>query len=124
MNTEAEVRQVVHDYGEVFSTADPETIAAHFHEPAMLVGEQVRVLETREDAERLFAAVLDGLVERGYDRSAAEEVTVEAVGDDRARARVQWVRYTADGVLERLTTTHVFRRTDDGWKMVVLLPHG
>ncbi len=124
MDTEAEVRQFVHDYGEVFSTADPEAVAAHFDEPAMLVGEQVRVLETREDVQALFGAVLDGLVERGYDRSAADEMTVEAVGDDRARARVRWVRYTAEGVLERLTTTHVFRRTDDGWKMVVLLPHG
>jgi ketosteroid isomerase-like protein len=124
MDTEDEVRQFVHDYGEVFSTADPEAIAAHFHEPAMLVGERVRVLETREDAQALFTAVLDGLVARGYDRSVADEVEAEAAGKDRARARVQWVRYAADGVLERLTTTHVFRRTDDGWKMVVLLPHG
>lgn len=124
MDTEAEVRQFVHDYGEVFSTADPEAIAAHFHEPAMLVGEDVRVLETREDVQALFGAVLDGLTEQGYDRSAADEVAVEAVGDNLARARVQWVRYTAEGVLERLTTTHVFRRTDGGWKMVVLLPHG
>lgn len=124
MDTEQAVREFVHDYGEIFSNGDPEAVAAHFHEPALLVAETVQMLETRDAVEDLFAAILDSLEERGYAYSEAEEVEVEAVADDRARGRVHWVRYTADDtVLERLVTTHVFRRTEEGWKMVVLLPH-
>lgn len=123
MDTEAAVREFVDDYAGVFSTGDPGAIAERFHEPALLVGEQVRLLESRAEVEALFGVILDGLHDRGYTRSEAENVEVEAVGPDRARARVAWVRYAGEDVLERLTTTHVFRRTDDGWKMVVLIPH-
>lgn len=124
MDTEGEVREFVQDYSETFSDGDPEAVAAHFHEPALLVAETVRTLETRDAVEGLFGAILDSLAERGYASSEAEEIEVEVVADDRARARVDWVRYTADdAVLERLVTTHVFRRTGDGWKMVVLMPH-
>lgn len=124
MDTEQAVREFVHDYGETFSSGDSEAIAAHFHEPALLVAETVQMLETRDAVADLFAAILDSLEERGYAYSEAEEVEVEPVADDRVRARVHWVRYTADDtVLERLVTTHVFRQTEEGWKMVVLLPH-
>ncbi|WP_424016685.1 YybH family protein [Halorientalis pallida] len=124
MDSEAAVREFVHDYGETFSDGDPEAVAANFHEPALLVAESVQTLETRDAVADIFAAVLDSLAERGYAYSEAEAVDVEVVADDRARGRVRWVRYTADDeVLERLVTTHVFRRTGDGWKMVVLLPH-
>jgi ketosteroid isomerase-like protein len=124
MDTEQAVREFVHDYGEVFSSGDPEAIAAHFHEPALLVAETVRMLETRDAVEDLFAAILDSLEEQGYAYSEAEEAEVEAAADDRVRARVHWVRYRADDtVLERLVSTHIFRRTEGGWKMIVLLPH-
>lgn len=124
MDTERAVREFVDDYGDTFSDGDPEAVAAHFHEPALLVGETVRLLETREAVEDLFGAILGSLGKRGYAYSDAEEIDVEVIADDRARGRVDWVRYTADDeVLERLTTTHVFRRTGDGWKMVVLMPH-
>lgn len=124
MDTEQSVREFVHDYGEIFSEGDPEAIAAKFHEPALLVAETVQMLETEDAVADFFEAILDSLAERGYAYSEAEEVEVEAIGDDRARGRVHWVRYTADDtVLERLVTTHVFRRTEEGWKMVVLLPH-
>ncbi|WP_336000390.1 YybH family protein [Halorientalis halophila] len=124
MDTERAVREFVHDYAETFSDGDPEAIAAHFHEPALLVAERVHMLESRDAVADLFGAILDSLEERGYAYSEAEEVDVEVVADDRARVRVDWVRYTGDdAVLERLVTTHVFRRTGDGWKMIVLLPH-
>jgi uncharacterized protein (TIGR02246 family) len=124
-DTAAEVEQFVYEYAEEFSTADPAVIASHFHEPATLVGpDGVRVLETRDGVERLFTAILEGLHERDYGSSEAAGMEVDVLGPDRARATVEWVRYTTGGEeLERLTTTHVFRRTDDGWKMVVLAPH-
>lgn len=120
-----EVEAFVDDYGPVFSTGDPSIVATKFHEPAMLVsGETVRTMETREDVARLFTAVFENLAERDYGSSTADDVAVTPLGPDRALATVEWVRYTTDGdVLERLTTTHLFRRTDDGWKMVLLAPH-
>lgn len=120
-----EVEAFVEEYGPVFSTGDPSVVATQFHEPAMLVsGEGVRTLATREDVARLFTAVFEDLAERGYGSSEAEDVSVTPLGEDRALATVDWVRYTTDGdVLERLETTHLFRRTDDGWKMVLLAPH-
>lgn len=120
-----EVEAFVEDYGPVFSTGDPSVVATKFHEPAMLVSDEtVLTMDTREDVTRLFTAVFEDLAERDYGSSTAEDVAVRPLGTDRALATVEWVRYTKDGdVLERLTTTHLFRRTDDGWKMVLLVPH-
>lgn len=124
-DVERAVEEFVHDYAPVFSSGDPSLVAAHFHEPAMLVApEGVRTLETREDVARLFAAVFEDLAERDYGTSEAEAVSVTPLGEDRALATVDWVRYTTEGdVLERLETTHLFRQTDAGWKMVLLAPH-
>lgn len=124
-DVEAEVEAFVHEYGEVFSTADPALIASHFHEPATVVSAAgVNTLGTRAGVERLFGAVLEDLEDREYAYSEATDVDVDPIGADRAVVDVHWVRYTTDdAVLEHLDTTHVFRRTDDGWKMVVLLPH-
>lgn len=124
-DVESEVKAFVDDYGPVFSTGDPSVVAAHFHEPALLVApEGVRTLATRDDVARLFTAVFEDLAERDYGSSEAEDVSVTPLGEDRALAAVDWVRYTTAGdVLERLETTHLFRRTDAGWKMVLLAPH-
>lgn len=122
---EQEVAAFVEEYGEEFSSADPEVVASHFDVPAMLVtGDGTRTLASRDDVVSFFGAVFEGLESRDYGRSEAEGVDVRAIGPDRALATVDWVRYTVDDdVLERLTTTHLFRETDNGWKMVVLLPH-
>ncbi|MEF8775463.1 MAG: nuclear transport factor 2 family protein [Haloarculaceae archaeon] len=123
--TAAEIQQFVHEYAEEFSTADPEVIATHFHEPAtFLTGDGVLVLDSRADVEGLFTGILDELCERGYDASEVGELEVEVLGPDRVRATVEWIRYTTSGSeLERLVVTHLFRRTEDGWKMAVLAPH-
>ena len=123
--TADEIEQFVHEYAEEFSTTDPEVIATHFHEPVtLLTGDGVLVLEGRENVEDIFTGILDELCERGYDASEVGPLDIEVLGPDRARATVEWIRYTTSGSeLERLVVTHLFRRTEDGWKMAVLAPH-
>ena len=123
--TADEIEQFVHEYARVFSTADPGVIATHFHEPAtLLTGDGALVLERRADVENLFTGILGELCERDYDFSDVGDLDVEVLGPDRARATVEWIRYTTAGEeLEHLVATHLFRRTEDGWKMAVLAPH-
>ncbi|MFB6172089.1 MAG: DUF4440 domain-containing protein [Haloarculaceae archaeon] len=124
-DVEQEVEEFVHEYAGIFSTGDPSVVAAHFHEPALLVSsEGVSHLASREDVASLFAAVFEDLADRNYGSSEAADVSTIPLGADRALATVDWVRYTENGdVLERLVTTHLFRRTDDNWEMVLLAPH-
>lgn len=112
-------------YFRAFQTLDPEAVIPYYHVPCMLLAPQgVLVVATAAEARTLFAGMMKGLEARGYAKSESAGLRVTRLSDDTAVLSTRVVRLKADGdELERFGATYSLRRTDAGWKIVVLTVH-
>jgi ketosteroid isomerase-like protein len=112
-------------YVQAFQTLNPPTVLPYCHAPCLLISPQgVRLMETPAEVEALFARMFEGLQARRYARSEVTDPHVNQVSEHIAFVSVSRVRYATDGQeLERLGETYTFRKTDDGWKIVVATVH-
>jgi uncharacterized protein (TIGR02246 family) len=122
---EEAVKDVLKAYEEAWSRHDAEAVASFYFEPAMRVGKGGPVVRaTRAEQKAFFDGFLRGLVERGYARSAWEEVEVRLLDPQTALASGITVRYRDDGtVLERLAVTYGLRDSAQGWKIFMSATH-
>jgi uncharacterized protein (TIGR02246 family) len=116
---ERAVEEVLQAYEQAWSRHDGPAVASFYHEPAVRVtkgGPVVRA--SRGEQEVFFSSFLRGLVQRGYSRSAWEELEVRLLDPETAIASGVTVRYRTDGtVVERLAVTYGLWRTSQGWKI-------
>jgi len=119
------VKDVLKAYEEAWSRHDGEAVANFYYEPAMRVGKGGPVVRaTRADQRAFFEGFLRGLVERGYTRSAWEELEVRLLDPQTALASGITVRYRDDGgVLERAAVTYGLRNSGEGWKIFMSATH-
>jgi ketosteroid isomerase-like protein len=112
-------------YVQAFQTLNPHTVLPYYHALCLLISPQgVRLMETPAEVEALFARMFEGLARR-YARSEVTDPHVNQVGEHIAFVSVSRVRYATDGQeLERLGETYTFRKTQDGWRIVVATVHG
>jgi uncharacterized protein (TIGR02246 family) len=122
---EQAVAEVLQAYEEAWSRHDAHAVASFYYEPAMRVGRGgPTVRATSADQEAFFDGFLRGLVERGYARSAWEEVQVRLLDARTALASGVTVRYRADGtVLERVAVTYGLWHTGEGWRIFLSTTH-
>ena len=122
---EEAVKEVLKGYEEAWSRHDAEAVASFYFEPAMRVGKGGPVVRaTRAEQKAFFDGFLRGLVERGYARSAWEELEVRLLDPQTALASGITVRYRSDGtVLERLAVTYGLRDSAEGWKIFMSATH-
>jgi uncharacterized protein (TIGR02246 family) len=119
------VKDVLRAYEEAWSRHDAEAVASFYYEPAMRVGKGgPAVRATRADQRAFFDGFLRGLVERGYARSAWEELEVRLLDPQTALASGITVRFRDDGsVLERVAVTYGLRNSGEGWKIFMSATH-
>jgi len=119
------VKDVLRAYEDAWSRHDGEAIANFYYEPAMRVGKGgPAVRATRADQRAFFDGVLRGLVERGYARSAWEELEVRLLDPQTALASGITARFREDGsVLERVAVTYGLRNSGEGWKIFMSATH-
>jgi uncharacterized protein (TIGR02246 family) len=119
------VKESLKAYEEAWSRHDAEAVASFYFEPAMRVGKGGPVVRaTRAEQKAFFDGFLRGLVERGYARSAWEELEVRLLDPQTALASGITVRYRSDGtVLERLAVTYGLRGSAEGWKIFMSATH-
>lgn len=122
---EEAVKQVLETYEEAWSRHDAEAVAGFYFEPAMRVGKGGPVVRaTRAEQKAFFDGFLRALVDRGYARSAWEELEVRLLDAQTALASGITVRYRGDGtVLERLAVTYGLRDSAEGWKIFISATH-
>ena len=122
---EAAVKNTLKAYEEAWSQHDGETVASFYFEPAMRVGKGGPVVRaTRAEQKEFFDGFLRGLVDRGYARSAWEELEVRLLDSQTALATGITVRYRSDGtVLERVAVTYGLRASAEGWKIFMSATH-
>ena len=122
---EAVITQTYTDYAHAFQTLNPHAVLSYCHVPCLLIAPQaVRVMTTPTEVEALFTHLFEGLKAHNYARSEITDLHVRRMSETIAFLSVSRVRYTRDGhELERLGETYTFRKTDDGWKIVVATMH-
>jgi len=76
---------------------------------------------TESDHQRSFAKIMADLKERGWVRSAIDQLKAWALAEDLAMILADVTRHKADGsILERVRACYTVRRDAKGWKIVTL----
>ncbi len=126
MSDETAVRQMLGEYYRDFSTLNVQAILPYLNQPALLLGPAGTIaLPTPSAIEPIFGPVMEGLRTRGFARSelGSEEIRILSARD--ALATGIAIRYRTDGTeLERAGITYLLRKSDDAWKIVVMVLHG
>ncbi len=126
MTDETAVRQTLDEYYRAFSTLSVQAILPYLNQPALLIGPLgVVPLPTPPAIEPIFGPVMESLRTRGYGRSELGSREIRMLGAQSAFATGIAIRYRSDGEeLERAGITYLLRKTDDAWKIVVMVLHG
>jgi ketosteroid isomerase-like protein len=115
--------EAVNEYYKTFSTLDLNAIVTHFHEPCMSVGPQgAYAAVTRAGLAQAFAPMIEALKAKGYVRSEFVEPETTVFGTSTALVRGVAVRYAAaDAEIERMRFGYLMNRTDETWKIAVIV---
>ena len=125
MTDEAAVRQMLNEYYRAFSTLSVQAIYPYLHLPALLIDPLgVIPLPMPSAIEPIFAPVMEGLRIRGYARSELGSQEIRILSAQSASATGVAIRYKSTGEeLERAGISYLLRKTDDAWKIVVMVLH-
>jgi ketosteroid isomerase-like protein len=126
MSDETDIRRTLDEYYSAFSTLSVQAILPFLNQPALLVGPlSVIPLPTPLAIEPIFGPVMQGLRTRGYAMSELQAEEVQMLGADSAFITGIAIRYRSDEEeLERAGISYLLRKTDDGWKIVVMVLQG
>ena len=123
MTDETALRHTLNEYYRAFSTLSVQAILPYLNQPALLVGPLgVIPLPTPSAIEPIFGPVMERLGTRGYARSELGSQEVRILGPESAFVTGIAIRYKSDGEeLERAGISYLMRKTDDVWKVVVMV---
>jgi ketosteroid isomerase-like protein len=126
MPDETAVRQMLDEYYRAFSTLSIQAILPYLNEPALLIGPLgVIPLPTPSAIEPIFGPVMESLRTRGYGRSELGSQETRMLGAHSAFATGIAIRYKSDGEeMERAGITYLLRKTNDTWRIAVMVLHG
>ena len=112
-------------YTDAFNSLKPSAIAAHYHEPCLLVVPPgVFSLASKAEVERVFSDFLRDLVSRGFVRCAYEGLQATMLSGSDAMVSGICVRLDGNGgVLERFGHTCTLRRNKEQWRIAVNAIH-
>jgi hypothetical protein len=112
-------------YTEAFQTLEPQRMAAHFNEPAIMISPQgVIGLPNAAAVEQAYGRVMAELPARGYARTEFSPLTERKLGRDlvMVSGNCAW----KDGAGEEIQPfgiTYTLQRADGTWRIVVAAIH-
>ena len=112
-------------YHAAFDAGDAREVSPYVHRPCTVITRRgAYVLADREEIVSAFTSVQRHLRARGCVRIERRDVRVWLLDDHLARARALSIRFRdEDRELDRTASTYVLRRTDEGWRIAVLVEH-
>ncbi len=116
---------IFRQYAQAFASLDPRAVARHFNEPAMMITpEGVMALPTAAEVEQAYGRIMADLPALGYVRTEFSALTERRLGDDLALVTGSgvWKKATGEAFMP-FGLTYTFRRSDDGWLIVVAAIH-
>lgn len=113
------------DYFDAFQKLDPDAVLPYYDMPCMILSsDALRAVAGIDEARALFAGMMKGLAARSYGRSEWTRLGLKQLGASVAVLSAGVIRYRTDGAeLERFGATYTMRKTDAGWKIVMLTVH-
>jgi ketosteroid isomerase-like protein len=113
------------DYFRAFQSLEVDRVLPYYHLPCLFVSPLgVSLVIAAQDGQALLGGMMKGLAARGYAWSEWADLVVKRLSDDLALLSTRVRRLKADGqALETFGATYTFRKTEGGWKIVVLLVH-
>jgi ketosteroid isomerase-like protein len=126
MSDETAIRQTLDEYYRAFSSLNIQAILPYLNQPAILIGPLgVIPLPTPSAIEPIFGPVMENLRTREYTRSELGPPEIRVLGAQSALATGIAIRYGSNGEeLERAGITYLLRKTDDAWRIAVMVLHG
>ncbi len=121
-----EVADAVHTYYRLFSERNMQAMGDRvYHVPWMQLGARgIDVDTTAEAVVKRNSASLEGLLTRGWDRSAFAVPVVCVLNPGAAIASGTFKRFHKDGsVISESGITYLFGKTPEGWKIVSYAGH-
>jgi ketosteroid isomerase-like protein len=112
-------------YAQAFQSLDPKAVAAHFHEPALMITPQgVHALPNAAAVEQAYAPVMADLPAKRYARTEFSSFEERRLSGDLAAlsGTGSWVD-TSGREFAPFGFTYTFLRTGQGWRIVVALIH-
>ncbi len=122
---EAAVTLFLKDYYRDFSSLSVQAILPYFHEPCLIIGPQgVLAAPTRSVLPSAFNPVLESLRNKGYGRSELSIRQFKPLSPATILVTGIALRFKVDGQpLERAGVTYLLQKTDQYWKIAVLVTH-
>ena len=108
-------------YAHAFQSLDPDAVARHFHEPALLITpHEVAAMWTRAEVSEAYARIMATVPAQGYAGTESLSMEVQHLGDELALV-------TGSGVWKRATgeafapfgMAYTLRRSSAGWRIIV-----
>jgi ketosteroid isomerase-like protein len=114
-----------HTYSEAFAADDIERVLAHHDHPLTVVrASGAQVFPDRAEARAFLQQQMDGYRSLGMAWPVPAAALTFAYGGDLARAEVMWILRDRDGrQIARWTTIYCLRRTDQGWRLCIIVSH-
>jgi len=122
---EEAIKEAFNRYEHALESLSPREMLPSCHLPLMFVSSKgVRVMTSSEDVDAFFEEMVATLKARRYARTEVTDFRVKQMSTGIALVIVSRIRYNGRGErLEWVGETYTFRKTDDGWKIVVAAVH-
>jgi len=122
---EEAIKGAFNRYELALESLSPREMLPYCHLPLMFVSSRgVRVMTSSTDVDTFLAETVAMLKARRYARSEVTDLRVKQMSRGIALVIVSRIHYNAQGErLEWVGETYTFRKTTDGWKIVVAAVH-
>jgi ketosteroid isomerase-like protein len=122
---EEAIKGTFNNYELALESLNASAMLPHCHLPFMFVSSKgVRVMTSPADVNAFLAEMVKTLRNRSYARSEVTDLRVKQMSRGIALVIVSRIRYNTEGErLEWVGETYTFRKTTDGWKIVVAAVH-
>ena len=113
-------------YAKAFQALDPKAVAAHFHEPALMITPRgVNALPNAAAVEQAYARIMAELPAQRYARTEFSPIEERELGDDLTvpTGSGTWVD-TSGKKFMPFGMTYTLRRTGQKWRIVSAMIHG
>jgi ketosteroid isomerase-like protein len=112
-------------YTAAFQALDPKAVAAHFHEPALMITPKgIDSLPNAAAVEQAYARIMSELPAQRYARTEFSQVDERRLGDDLTMltGAGTWVDTSGKSFMP-FGMTYVLRRTGQSWRIVTAIIH-